>query len=354
MARKEVPFSPDKKPVPLEQQPMPVSEKNYYLILGVERSAAPADIRHAYRALAMKHHPDKNQGDRHSEELFKEIQEAYQVLSDAEKRKQYDAAKNWNFSFSYFQQVRHYFIVHTDTDSLKLNEELKITFTYTGEGRFFQKPSLQGFFITGKPFVDFRKVVIDGLEVKETSLEYILNPLFSGDRVIESATIRIHNEVYRTEPLHIRVLPNNCFYMKKQEAGPHPYKLPMHAEIEAGTETHHVTYYQDHIILVPRSEVARYYHNIGTFMKAGFSIWGFFLFSVTGWNEFLGIFAGSAFGGICCNLFYLAVGVRPKFYHSMKYPLVQFYRGKGYEKGRYSGSRYITGTLLSWFGDLMS
>ena len=64
--------------------------KDYYKILGVERKASADDIRKAYRKLAMQHHPDKNPGDKKAEDRFKEINEAYQVLSDEKKRARYD------------------------------------------------------------------------------------------------------------------------------------------------------------------------------------------------------------------------------------------------------------------------
>lgn len=64
--------------------------KDYYKILGVERSASEDDIRKAYRKLAMKYHPDRNPNDKQAEERFKEINEAYQVLSDSQKRTHYD------------------------------------------------------------------------------------------------------------------------------------------------------------------------------------------------------------------------------------------------------------------------
>jgi len=64
--------------------------KDYYKILGVERNASEADIRKAYRKLAMQYHPDRNPNDKQAEERFKEINEAYQVLSDQQKRSHYD------------------------------------------------------------------------------------------------------------------------------------------------------------------------------------------------------------------------------------------------------------------------
>lgn len=65
-------------------------QKNYYLILGLTRTASTEEIKRAFRLLAKKYHPDKNNGNRTAEEQFKEIQEAYQVLSNPEKRRAYD------------------------------------------------------------------------------------------------------------------------------------------------------------------------------------------------------------------------------------------------------------------------
>jgi len=65
--------------------------RDYYEILGIKKGASEADIKRAYRQLAHKHHPDKAEGDRtQAEAKFKEINEAYQVLSDSEKRARYD------------------------------------------------------------------------------------------------------------------------------------------------------------------------------------------------------------------------------------------------------------------------
>ncbi|HEY9228965.1 MAG TPA: DnaJ domain-containing protein, partial [Gemmatimonadaceae bacterium] len=64
--------------------------KDYYSVLGVPASATQDEIKKKYRKLAAKHHPDKNPNDPKAAETFKEISEAYQVLGDVEKRKQYD------------------------------------------------------------------------------------------------------------------------------------------------------------------------------------------------------------------------------------------------------------------------
>ncbi len=73
--------------------------KDYYRILGLDRSASEDDVRKAYRKLAMKYHPDRNPDDKSAEDRFKDINEAYQVLSDSQKRARYDklgsAYSNW-------------------------------------------------------------------------------------------------------------------------------------------------------------------------------------------------------------------------------------------------------------------
>jgi curved DNA-binding protein len=67
-----------------------MSGKDYYKILETSKSASPGEIKKAYRKLALKYHPDHNKGDKSAEAKFKEISEAYAVLSDTEKKKQYD------------------------------------------------------------------------------------------------------------------------------------------------------------------------------------------------------------------------------------------------------------------------
>ena len=79
--------------------------KNYYDILGIKRDASGDEIKNAYRKLAKKYHPDRNQGNKDAEDKFKDLSEAYEVLGDAEKRKKYDTlGENWNR----YQQSGHH------------------------------------------------------------------------------------------------------------------------------------------------------------------------------------------------------------------------------------------------------
>jgi molecular chaperone DnaJ len=67
-----------------------MNKRDYYQVLGIEREAPAEEIKRAYRRLAHQHHPDKNPGDKGSEERFKEVTEAYEILSNPEKRAAYD------------------------------------------------------------------------------------------------------------------------------------------------------------------------------------------------------------------------------------------------------------------------
>jgi len=81
-----------------------MAKKEYYEILNVPKTASEEEIKKAYRKLALKYHPDRNPGNKQAEEQFKEINEAYAVLSDKEKRKQYDTYGMSGFQQRYSQE----------------------------------------------------------------------------------------------------------------------------------------------------------------------------------------------------------------------------------------------------------
>ncbi len=75
-----------------------MAKRDYYEVLGVDKSASPDQIKSAYRKQAVKYHPDKNKGDKVAEEKFKEASEAYHVLSNSERKQNYD-----NFGHAAFE-----------------------------------------------------------------------------------------------------------------------------------------------------------------------------------------------------------------------------------------------------------
>ena len=75
-----------------------MAKRDFYDVLGVGKSASPDELKSAYRKLAVKYHPDKNPGDKVAEEKFKEASEAYGILSDKEKKQNYD-----NFGHAAFE-----------------------------------------------------------------------------------------------------------------------------------------------------------------------------------------------------------------------------------------------------------
>ncbi len=85
-----------------------MAERDYYEVLGVNRNASPEEIKRAYRKVALKYHPDKNPGDKTAEEKFKEASNAYDVLSDPEKRKIYDIRGHAGVHNAGFQEYTNF------------------------------------------------------------------------------------------------------------------------------------------------------------------------------------------------------------------------------------------------------
>src|SRR5205809_261226 len=81
-----------------------MNSSNYYEVLGLTKTASAEEIKKSFRKLAMQYHPDRNQGNKEAEEKFKKISEAYAVLSDDQKRKQYDMFGDQQFHQQYSQE----------------------------------------------------------------------------------------------------------------------------------------------------------------------------------------------------------------------------------------------------------
>ncbi|MDR0339327.1 MAG: J domain-containing protein [Desulfovibrio sp.] len=136
---------------------MSVEYKDYYKILGVDKNASQEDIAKAYKKLARKHHPDLNQGDKKSEERFKEVNEAHEVLKDPEKRKMYDQlGPNWQHGQNFqrppgFENMRFNFSGSGgDFSSSGFSDFFETLFG--GGGRGFSGASFGGGAFGGSPF----------------------------------------------------------------------------------------------------------------------------------------------------------------------------------------------------------
>ena len=114
--------------------------KNYYSVLGIANGASDDEIKKSYRKLAMKYHPDRNEGNKKAEDKFKEISEAYAVLSNKKKRNQYDQYGSQDFHQKYSQED-----IFNDFDM----DDILRGFGYGGGRNPFQGQERSGF---GSPF----------------------------------------------------------------------------------------------------------------------------------------------------------------------------------------------------------
>ncbi len=125
---------------------------DYYKILGVEKNADSEAIKKAYRKLALKYHPDRNPNNREAEERFKKISEAYAVLSDTEKRKQYDNFGSDQFSQRYSQEE-----IFRNFDINQILRDLGFGGGMGGQDRSFRQAGRRGHYTFrsgGDPFGD--------------------------------------------------------------------------------------------------------------------------------------------------------------------------------------------------------
>ncbi len=124
-----------------------MEQKDYYEILGIEKSANQKQLKYAYRNLALKYHPDRNKGNPGAAAKMKEINESYAVLSHPEKRKQYDTLQQTYGSSAYgqFRQTYSEQDIFRGSDIQQIFEELSRTFGFRGFDDVFRESYGSGY-----------------------------------------------------------------------------------------------------------------------------------------------------------------------------------------------------------------
>lgn len=194
-----------------------MAETDYYKILGVNKTASETEIKKAYRKLAMKYHPDHTKGDKSAEETFKKISEAYAVLSDKEKRQQYDTFGSAGFQQRYSQED---IFRGSDFESI-LNELFGGTGRFGGGGR-----GMRFSFDGGGPFGGYQRK--QQAPPKGSDLEYEL-PLTLEDVVAGTQKIVSFQHKGQSEKITVKIPKGMISGKKLRIAGkgePSPYGGP--------------------------------------------------------------------------------------------------------------------------------
>lgn len=156
--------------------------RDYYEILGVQKGASEPDIKKAYRKLAMKYHPDRNPNNKAAEDKFKEVNEAYAVLSDTQKRKQYDTFGSTRFHQQYSSED-----IFRGTDFNSIFEEFG--FGGGGSASFFSsifggRGGFGGFGGMGGPGAGFQQAPQKGQDVEYPLQIGFMDAFHGGERRI--------------------------------------------------------------------------------------------------------------------------------------------------------------------------
>ena len=304
--------------------------KTHYDILGVDNSASVTEIKRAYRQLAKRYHPDMNPNNANAQELFLQVQAAYEILSDTNKRYAYDKQLSGDYFHTSSPAFDHYFVVSASKTHVKLNDEVFITFTYSGEGRIFRQPDFRGFHVIGKPFIHHGTSVRNGMTMKETSLTFTLAPIQKGLLQIKPAAIKIFNKQFSTSPIGLFIDDNVCHFSSNKKADGTPLIVPLIFEENAQGHLFTNAVYHRHDVLIPRSKSATHFHWLGKLVKIITAAWIVMLGLKYGYNFWPSLLVGLCMGGVNTQLMYKLAGIKSQFRQVRKFPLLQYYFSKGY------------------------
>lgn len=175
--------------------------KDYYYILGLKKEASIEDIKKAYRKLSLKFHPDKNDGDKFFLDRFKEIQEAYETLSNSSKRIKYDKSKerpNSSNGFN-FDPIIEYF--QADKKSFEFNEDIKFSWKTINSDK-----------VTIKPFGFVKPIDQKTYKIKDFKNPYLKFELIAENSNIgryTKQTIALNNRTYQELYSHFKRIINS-------------------------------------------------------------------------------------------------------------------------------------------------
>jgi curved DNA-binding protein CbpA len=170
--------------------------RDYYVVLNVQPQASAAEIKISYRKLALKYHPDRNGGNSHTEALFKEINEAYSVLSNQQKREDYNRLRNTQATSAGTNTTAG---AHSNQSQNKYRQPPPVT----GKTILFQSTHLRNVVEKSNPFA----INADGLFVK---IESILSDAHLHILLNENKRI-VNSQVLHEILISCRPLPENYF-----------------------------------------------------------------------------------------------------------------------------------------------
>ncbi len=178
--------------------------KDYYVVLNVPPQASPEEIKVSYRKLALKYHPDRNGGNVHTEALFKEINEAYSVLSNQQKREEYNRMRSLQHQQSTSRPTSYHYAATGGGNGAKSQHTTRQKPPVTGKTVLFQSIHLRKLIEQSNPFA----INSDGLLLK---IEAILSDAhlhllqYENKRLVNSQIL--HELLFCSKPL-----PANYFY----------------------------------------------------------------------------------------------------------------------------------------------